>query len=316
MSKPCVLAIDVGGTKLAAALVDPDGELTRRRQVPTIPSDAGSGEQLWATLCGLLDEVCDGVVPDGVGVGCGGPMAWPAGDVSPLNLLAWRDFPLRSRLLGRYAGAPVRLVNDAITTVIGEHWLGAGRDHGNVMAVVVSTGVGGGLVLDGRARLGPTGNAGHVGHIVVDQQGPVCGCGGRGCLEAIARGPAVVAWAVANGWSPPAGFAATGETLLAAARSDDATAVAAFTRAGNAVGIAVASAVDLLDLDVVVIGGGLSAAGDLLLGPARAAFAEHARMDYTTRCEIVPAALGGNAGLVGAAALIAREDDYWPVGAD
>lgn len=311
-----LLAIDVGGTKLAAALVDPAGEITRRRKVPTSPCEAGSGEQLWATLGDLLDDVCDGLMPDAVGVGCGGPMSWPAGQVSPLNLPAWRDFPLRARLRDRYAGVPVRLVNDAVTMVIGEHWLGAARGFDNVLGVVVSTGVGGGLVLDGRARLGPSGNAGHVGHIVVDPQGPECGCGGRGCLEAIARGPAVVAWAQANGWSPPPETAATGETLLAAAQSGDATAVAAFTRAGEAIGVAVASAVDLLDLDVVVVGGGLSAAGEMLLGPARAAYAAHARMGYTGRCQMVPAALGGGAGLVGAAALVALGDDYWPLGAD
>jgi glucokinase len=315
-SPDCVLALDVGGTKLAAATVDLTGHVQRREQVPTQPTAHGEGEALWSTVVGLIDEICDGEPVVGVGVGCGGPMRWPEGLVSPLNLPAWRDFPLRARLQQRFPDVTVRVANDAVAMAVGEHWRGAGQSSQGFLGIVVSTGVGGGLVLDGQVRHGMTGNAGHIGHVVVDPIGPVCGCGGRGCLEAIARGPAVVQWAVDRGWAPAADRPADGRSLLADARAGNDIAIAAFERAGTALGVAVASAVHLLELDVVAVGGGLSSAGDLLLAPARAAFARHARLEFAARCRIVEAALGGDAGLIGAAALVGCGDRYWPAGAD
>jgi glucokinase len=311
-----VLAIDVGGTKLAAARIDPDGRVQRRGQVPTAPTAQGQGDALWATLVALVDEVCDGLAPVGVGVGCGGPMRASAGAVSPLNLPAWRDFPLRARLRERFPAAEVRVANDAIAMAVGEHWRGAGQDVRSFLGIVVSTGVGGGLVLDGRVLEGRTGNAGHIGHIVVDPDGPQCVCGGWGCLEAVARGPAVVEWAIDQGWRPPTGAPSNGATLLADAQRGNPVAIAAFERAGDAVGVAIASAAHLLELEVVAIGGGLANAGELLLRPARAAFSRHVRMSFASQCRIVAATLGADAGLVGAAALVAGGDRYWTSGAD
>jgi glucokinase len=309
-----VLAIDIGGTKLAVARVHADGTVHGRQQVPTQPTASGEAEQLWATLRGLVDQVVGTESPVGVGVGCGGPMDWPEGAVSPLNIPAWRRYPLRQRLRERFPGVDVRVHNDAIAMACGEHWRGAGSESVGLLGVVVSTGVGGGLVLDGRVHDGLTGNAGHIGHVVVDPDGPPCACGGRGCLEAIARGPAVVQWALDQGWQPT--LTSDGPGLLADARRGDSVAGAAFDRAGSALGIAIASATHLLELDLVVVGGGLSAAGDLLLDPARAAFAQHAQMQFATRCRIVEAALGFDAGIVGAAALVAGGDRYWSAGAD
>jgi glucokinase len=309
-----VLAIDIGGTKLAAALVDRCGAVSHRCQVVTEPTAAGCGHELWATLDGLIDEVVGDTAVAGVGLGCGGPMDWAAGAVSPLNIPAWRAYPLRQRLCARFPAVPVRLHNDAIAMAVGEHWCGSGRGSDSFLGVVVSTGVGGGLVLGGGVLSGETGNAGHVGHVVVDPDGPDCACGGRGCLEAIARGPAVVRWALDNGWQP-ADEEADGRALVSAAHNGDRVAVAAFERAGEAIGIAVASTAHLLELDRVAVGGGLSNAGDLLFGPARIAFASHARMAFAARCEIVPAELGGDAGLIGAAAFVHVADRYWP-GAD
>lgn len=311
-----VLAIDIGGTKLAAAMVAADGTVERRHEVPTQAVGEGQGEALWSTLLALLDEVCAGEDPTGVGIGCGGPMRWPEGAVSPLNIAAWRDFPLRARLRDRFPHRPVRLSNDAIAMAVGEHWRGAGVGALGFLGIVVSTGVGGGLVLADQVVEGKTGNAGHVGHIVVDPAGPDCACGGRGCLEAIARGPAIVRWATERGWTPSDGCAADGRSLLADATAGDEIAIAAFARAGEALGVAIASAAHLLELDVVAVGGGLSNAGDLLLAPARSVFARHARMDFVARCQIVRASLGGDAGLVGAAGLVVCGDRYWTSGAD
>lgn len=308
-----VLAIDIGGTKLAAALVEESGRIVAYDRAPTPNEPGRDAEDLWRALDALLDKVvAEGGAPAlaGVGVGCGGPMTWPAAEVSPLNIPAWRGFPLRERLRERHPGLPVRVHNDAICVAIGEHWRGAGRERANVLGMVVSTGVGGGLILGGRLVDGASGNAGHVGHVIVDPDGPPCGCGGRGCLEAIARGPGLVAWAREQGWRPGEA-AGTGVELAADARDGEPVAVAAMRRAGRALGIAIASATHLCDLEVVAIGGGVSQAGPLLFDPLREAFDAHARMEFARRLEIVPAALGQPAGLIGAAALIFAPGRYW-----
>lgn len=311
-----VLAVDIGGTKLAAALVEPDGRVTAHDRAPTPNALGVDGEELWAALEALLAKLVAGAGDPplaGVGVGCGGPMTWPAAEVSPLNIPAWRGFPLRERLRARYAGLPVRIHNDAVCVAIGEHWLGAGRGHDNVLGMVVSTGVGGGLMLGGRLVNGASGNAGHIGHVIVEPGGAPCGCGGRGCLEAVARGPGLVAWAREQGWRPGSAEA-TGVELTEDARRGDPVAGAAMRRAGRALGIAIASATHLCDLEVAAIGGGLSQAGRLLFDPLEEAFGEHARMEFARRLRIVPAELGQTAGLVGAAALVYAQDRYWSAG--
>jgi glucokinase len=287
-----VLALDVGGTKLAAALVGDDGTLLRTARRPT-PAEP------WPACVALLEEVRDGADVDGVGAGCGGPMRWPQGVVSPLNMPSWRDFPLREALSAQYPGVPVRVHNDAVCVALGEHWRGAGVGSSDLLGVVVSTGVGAGVVLGGQVLDGPTGGAGHLGHVVVEPDGPVCGCGGRGCLEAVARGPAVVAWARDRGST-----AADGRQLAALAAGGDDVARAALARAGRALGVAFAGAAALLDLRLVVLGGGLSQAGAALWEPLHEAVAVHARLPFTQDLRVVPAALGQDAGLVGAAALV------------
>ena len=306
-----VLALDVGGTKLAAAVVDPTGRAIAARRVPTPNAAAVDAEGLWATLTSLVDEVMKGVDRvHGVGVGSGGPMRWPVGEVSPLNIPAWREFPLRERLRDRFPGLPVRVHNDAVCVAVGEHWRGAGRGSDNVLGIVVSTGVGGGLVLGGRLIDGASGNAGHIGHVVVEPDGPSCECGGIGCLEAIARGPAIVAWAQQHGWRRGM-RGLTARDVADDASRGHAAAAEAFQRAGRAVGIAVAAAAALCDLDVVAIGGGVSQAGALLFQPLAAAYAQHARLDFLRDVHPVPAALGQDAGLIGAAALVLSGERYW-----
>ena len=303
-----VLALDIGGTKMAAGLVDPGGRVLLTERIPT-PAMADS-ETLWRALLGLAEHVAgraDGPVK-GVGVGSGGPMLWPSGVISPLNIPAWVSFPLRERLVDTFPGIPVRVHNDAVAVAAGEHWRGAGRGQSNVLGMVVSTGVGGGLVLGGRIVDGRSGNAGHIGHVVVDPDGPDCLCGGRGCVEAIARGPAVARWAMDHGWSSREGTAAA---VAADAQRGHPVALAAMDRAGQALGVAIASATHLLDLDVVCIGGGLAQAGPLIFNPLEAAFRRHARMEFAREVRVVPAALGQDAGLVGAAAFVLAGDTYW-----
>ncbi len=310
------LVIDIGGTKLAAGVAEPGGRLIGWAQVPT-PGDVAA-EQLWRTLDALLTRVLETSKIDpaelaGVGCGVGGPMEWPDGVVSPINITAWRSFPLRARLLERFSGIPVRVHNDAITMAAGEHWRGAGRGVRNMLGMVVSTGVGGGLLLDGRLIEGASGNAGHIGHVVVDPDGPPCGCGGRGCLEAIARGPALVRWAQGEGWRPGQPEA-TAKDLADDGALGHPVGLAAMARAGRALGIAIASATCLCDLEVVSVGGGLSQAGVLLFEPVEEALRVHTRIGFAREVRVVPAALGQSAGLIGAAALIFAADRYWSGG--
>jgi glucokinase len=308
------LAIDIGGTKFAAGLVTPGGRVTSWERTAT-PQELDA-EQLWRTLDALVTRVLDEAHVDpgrglaGVGCGCGGPMEWPAGKVSPLNIPAWRAFPLRQRLSERFAGLPVRLHNDAICMAVGEHWRGAGRGRGNLLGIVVSTGVGGGLVLDGRLINGATGNAGHIGHVVADPGGPPCVCGGQGCVEAIARGPALAAWAQAQGWRPGQPQV-TAKDLADDAAQGHPVGLAAMRRAGSALGIAIASATHLCDLEVVTVGGGIAQAGSLLLDPLEESLRKHVGLDYARDVRVVPATLGQSAGLVGAAALLFAADRYW-----
>jgi glucokinase len=306
------VAVDIGGTKLAAGVVDSTGRVWHSARVPT-PVDA-DGETVWAALAGLLDAVravaaeTPAPPPSGVGVGCGGPMRWPVGVVSPLNIRGWREFGLRERLGDLLGLGPVRVHYDAIALAIAEHWRGAAVGTRDALGMVVSTGVGGGLVLGGRVVDGASGNAGHIGHVVVDPTGPDCACGGRGCLEAVASGPRTVAWAQANGWR---GVVPDGRLLVADARAGDPVAVAALARSGAALGVGIASALALCDVQVVVVGGGLAAAGDLLLEPMRATLARHARLGFTREVPVVASALGPDAGLIGAAALVLGGDRYW-----
>jgi glucokinase len=175
----------------------------------------------------------------------------------------------------------------------------------------VSTGVGGGLILDNHLINGASGNAGHIGHVVVDpDDGPLCVCGGIGCLEAIARGPALTDWAQEQGWRTGQADV-TGKDLAADATQGHGVARAAMRRAGRALGIAIASATNLCDLEVVAIGGGLSQAGALIFDPLQEALAAHTKLDFAREVRAVPAALGQHAGLVGAAALVMAGHMYW-----
>jgi len=308
-----VLALDIGGTKLAAAVVDDTGRILGRGRVP---SPTGTDpEQLYEALVACAAAAMRGadVVPGdlaGIGVAAAGPMVWPAGDVSPLNMPAWRGFPLRKRLAGEFESDRVLIHNDAVGLAVGEHWKGAGSGTANLLGITVSTGVGGGLILGGRLYHGASGNAGHIGHVVVEPDGPVCACGGRGCLEAIASGPNTVRHALDDGWRPRPGVIADGVALAAAAAAGDAVALRNLARAGRAVGIAIASCANLLDLEVAAIAGGFSLSGPSFWEPLQQAFGTYASFPFAAACRVVPGQLGGAAGLLGAAAFVLVPDRY------
>jgi glucokinase len=298
------LCLDIGGTKIAAGLADPDGVLVHTATRRT-PADSGA-EQVWAAVDAMISDAlrsADGAFGEvgAVGIASSGPVDLPTGTVSPINIACWRRFPLRDRVAAAVPGVPVRLGGDGVCMAMGEHWRGAGRDARFLLGMVVSTGVGGGLVLDGAPYAGRTGNAGHVGHVVVEQHGEVCTCGGRGCVETVASGPSMARWARANGWSALPGAGA--KELADAAATGDPVAVRAFRRGAGALAAMIASVAAVCDVDLVVIGGGVAKSGRLLLDPLREALAEYARLDFLADLRVVPAQLGGEAGLVGAARL-------------
>jgi glucokinase len=288
-----VLGLDVGGTKLAAALASDDGRLLRTARLPTPRTD------VLAACLSVLHEVARGADVHAVGIGSAGPVDVGTGTVDPVNIPQLRGVPLLAGVAAAFGGAEVQLAGDGACMALAEQRFGAGRGTPNLLGVVVSTGVGGGLVLDGQVVTGRTGNAGHVGHMVADPAGEACPCGARGCLETIASGPSAVRWAQAQGFS-----GADGADLAASARAGDPVAVAAVARAGTALGQVLASAAALVDVELVVLGGGFAAAGEPLWTAARTAISQHAAMSFVRGLRLVPAELGPDAGLVGAAALV------------
>lgn len=299
-----VAAIDIGGTKIAGALVDSSGALVVRVQLPT-PATEGA-DVLMAQVHRVLDELRAHPAWSravGVGIGCAGPVNTVEGTVSPVNIPGWRGFPLAGRVRAAVDGLPVRLIGDGPATAAAEFWCGAARGRTNALCMVVSTGVGGGLLLEGKLFTGLSGNAGHIGHMSVDLEGEKCPCGSRGCVERLASGPSIVRYAVAHGWTPPTGTPATAQAVAEAARSGAAVPLAAFDRAARAVAAAVAATAALVELEVVVIGGGVARAGDLLFDRVRGELQRYATLSFTRDVQVVPAESGTDAGLVGAAAV-------------
>lgn len=278
----CVAALDVGGTKIEAGVVDPTGTVLARQRIATPPDhgDAGADQDLFVAAAELLAAVIAeaGASVDAIGVGCGGPM--DASTVSPLNITQWRGFPLGSALTAEF-GLPVGLDNDAKALALGEGSHGAACGVDNYLAMVVSTGVGGGVVLDGRLLHGAMGNAGHIGHLVVDPQGRRCGCGARGCLEAQVSGTAIAEM--------------TGRPASEADRS-------VRRWAGRLVGRAVGSVCNLLDLRLAVLAGSVSIGfGAPFLEAAQQELDRVARLAHCAGASIRIGGLGADGPLVGAA---------------
>lgn len=279
-----VLAVDVGGTKLAAGVVDESGTLLVRTQVAT-PSGTGAGpEVLFDALASLVDQVRVG---DEVacGVGSGGPMSPGGQEVSPLNIPGWRSFPLRQRLADA-TGLSTTVDNDAKALALGEGWVGAASGCRDFIAMVVSTGVGGGIVLDGRLLDGRAGNAGHIGHVNVVPDGRRCACGARGCLEAEASGTGILA--------------ATGRPAAEATPE-------VVHHAGTVVGRGVSAVCNLLDLRLAVVAGSVALGfGTPFFDAAQAELDERCRLDFAVGARVVPGGLGDEGPLVGAAAVAWR----------
>ncbi|MEX2980320.1 ROK family protein [Streptomyces sp. C36] len=311
-----VAALDFGGTKIAGALVDAGGHLLARARRPTpATEDAATVMDAVAGVLAELGRSAHWSRVRAVGIGSAGPVDASRGTVSPVNVPGWRGFPLVAEVARAVGGLPVTLVGDGVAMTAAEHWRGAARGRANALCMVVSTGVGGGLVLGGRLNPGPTGNAGHIGHISVALDGDPCPCGGRGCVERLASGPNITRRALADGWRPGPGEEASAAAVAAAARTGDAIALASFARAAQALAAGIAATAALVEIEVAVIGGGVAQAGEVLFAPLRERLRDYAALSFTSAVEVLPARLGSDAGLVGAAAAAAERLGLWGPGA-
>ncbi|MGY4100950.1 ROK family protein [Nocardia sp. R16R-3T] len=293
-----VLALDIGATKFAAGVVYAGRKVrdVRRVDVPR--------ESVWAACRELLLEVAGRTPVSAIGIGSAGPVDVRTGVTRALNIPEWKPgFPIVAEVQRLFPSAAVRFAIDGACLALAEHHVGALRGMPNGLAMTVSSGIGGGFIADGRVVLGRTGNAGHVGHIVVPGWDVPCECGGIGCVEAIASGMSSVRWAREQGWR-----GATGADLAEAAHLGDEIALAALHRAGTALGAAIASAAATLDIDRVVIGGGFAQSGEPLWQPLRAALTRHAGLDFLRELRVVPSRITNGATLVGAGVLAAGHD--------
>jgi glucokinase len=318
--KKFFIGIDLGGTNIKAALVNTEtGAITATRSTPTHAREGH--DAVIAEMAALFEEIVGASELSkgdvgGVGVGIPGALDLDRGMTVFLPNLPgnWRNVTVRDQL-AHLTGAPVAILNDARSMTLGEWKFGAGRGA-DIACYTLGTGIGGGLVINGKLHLGTKGSAGELGHVSVDLNGPKCGCGGFGCIEAYASGPAIAAMgvkAVVQGRTTTIAEMCendlnriTPELICEAARGGDEAAREIYEFAGKVIGAGVANVIMAVTPRRIVIGGGVAAAGELILDPIRRSMRARVFMVDSLQVEVVQAQLGNNAGLIGAA-LWARE---------
>ncbi|CAN2190289.1 NagC Transcriptional regulator/sugar kinase [Candidatus Nanopelagicaceae bacterium] len=284
------LAIDVGATKVAVGLVTLSGQVLARIDVN---SKAGSIEELNASLADSIKSVMatPNVVVVGAGIGSAGPIDNMKGTINPVNIPHWVDFSLVDFVREVSGLSSVRIIGDASALAYAEFVLGAGRGATNLMGIVVSTGIGGGVVLNGAFHVGRTGNAGMIGHSVVVQGGNQCACGQRGCVEAYASGTNMAKDFGEDNF----------EAVASAARAGDGGAVAAIEKGAAVLALGLLNAVALMDLDTIVVGGGVMLADDVYWPILVKHFEKEMKvLNFPGNVALKKATLGKDSGLVGA----------------
>lgn len=320
MSKPFAIGIDVGGTKIAAGLVNRTGEILHRY------TTRAHAEQQPEVVIRAIEEAYRCLIKESgvavadieaVGLGFPGNTNGPAGIVLvSSNLPAWNRFPLRDTLRERL-GVPVVLENDTNLGAVGEHRYGAGRGTRNMGYVTFSTGYGLGIIINNSLYVGHTGTAGEVGHAVIEIGGPPCTCGKNGCVMAYASGVGIsrMAYEQINAGAdtllrqvvPPDGRRFPGEAVVAAAQQGDAVAREILRKAGYYAGAGLSMIVEILNPELIVVGGGLVRIGPLLWDPMLAAMREHTQPELWDSVRVVPWRLGDDLGIIGAAAKVFAE---------
>lgn len=310
-----VLGIDIGGTNLVVGAVPPDGR--RVVALRSEPTGAALGpDHVIERIVGLARAAIDATRREdphaeilGAGIGSPGPLNTTTGVVILTPNLGWVDMPVRDRIAAAL-GLPATLDNDANCALVGEAWVGAARGARHAVALTLGTGIGGGIIVDGRLVHGASDVAGEIGHMTIETNGRRCGCGNDGCLEAYASGPAIARRAVEaiaagaeSALGTPGGptAAITAQTVYEAAAAGDQLALEVVKDTARYLGVGVANLINILNPDVVVICGGVTRAGDPLFAPLRREVARRAFRPAVQACRILPGALPGTAGVVGAA---------------
>lgn len=321
---PFTIGIDLGGTNLRIAAVAADGRILEKISLDT---EVNHGrERVVTDMCAAVTEIelrLQSSKMVGIGIGVPGIINLANGMIrqSP-NLPGWSDFPVRDDIERRLR-THVILENDANAAALGEKWVGAGRDASGLCMITVGTGIGGGLILDGRVWHGMDGMAGELGHMTIDPNGALCGCGNLGCIEAYASASAITRMAMAAirvGRSPSLAHAAeelgelTAEIVYIKAKQGDVVAREIFEMAGRSLGVGLANLINIFNLPLYVIGGGVARAWDAFAPAMMAELGKRSLVYRSTQTRITPSSLGAEAGLLGAAYLpLMRESTYGKV---
>ena len=310
-----VVGIDLGGTKIVAALVSPSGRIMDRERAPTLAAEGPQSvvQRIFGVVDGLLKRAA--MRPEdtgGICVAAAGPIDMREGRVKNApNLPGWESVPLRDMVRDRFA-IPSFLINDAKAAVLGESRFGAGQGVKNLLCITLGTGIGGGIMIDGKLYLGQSGAAGEVGHMTIDVNGPKCACGNTGCWETLASGTAMEREALRRlsrgEGSSLSRLTETGTKAISAneiaeaAREGDGLALGVIRWTADYVGVGLVNLVDIFNPEMIVMGGGLSKIGDMLLQPAIDIVRQRAFPLLSQAVRIVPSTIGDDAGVLGAAA--------------
>jgi glucokinase len=313
-----VVAVDIGGTKIMTAVFSADGRMLARDVCPTIANEGVDAvvERLKSAIEGILKrhELSTSRLA-GIGIACAGGIDSASGIVvtpSP-NLPGWSDLPLRDIIEERF-NVNTYVLNDASSAALGEQRSGAGQGVKNLVLVTLGTGIGGGIIIDGQLYLGARGSAGEIGHITVDEGGPVCGCGNTGCLEVMSSGRAIAREAVSrisqgekSSLTEMAGGKLadiTSEQVAATASAGDSLALDVISRAAHYLGVGLVNIVNAFNPEMIILGGGMAELANLFVEPAKKLVEERAFSVSTQELSIVTATLGNEAGVYGAAAYV------------
>ena len=299
-----VVGVDLGGTKIALGLIDADNQIVARCRIPT---DGDKGlvsvvERIAGCVAELKEAVPVGQRISALGICTPGPVDHQSGMLlEPPNLPGLHHTPLRDAL-GERLGLPVILEHDAKASALGEYHYGAGRGERSMVFIVLGTGVGGAIILDGRLHRGMSNSAGEIGHITLDREGDLCACGRRGCVETYASGPALARRYVravqAAGLEGPPELV-TGEVVARLARQGDPLALQVMIEGGEALGVAIASIAMILDVELYVVGSSVARAGDLILDPARRTVPDYSYRSVSSRVRITTGELWDDGPILG-----------------
>ena len=314
-----IVGVDLGGTNIAAGAMPTDGTREIAMRIGPTRADEGSAAVV-NRIVRMIEEVIEQTQAEtgaersdfiGVGIGSPGPLDRAKGIIIVTPNLGWKDFPLRDEV-GSRVNLPASLDNDANCATLGEWWCGAAKGGRNVVGMTIGTGIGGGLIFDGKLYHGSSDAAGEVGHTTIDSTGRRCKCGNYGCLEAYASGPAIAERARellnAEGDSILHSIVdgditrITAQTVFEASKRGDPVAIEVVRDTAHFLGVGIANLINLLNPDTVVIAGGVTQAGDQLFDPMRAEVRRRAFKSAVDACRIVPGALPLSAGVVGAIA--------------